>query len=212
MSAASDVPAGIRTGEPAVATRMTRRVLSVGVDTPCQDIAAILAGSRISAVPVLDDHGRLVGVVSELDLVQAGLRTPDELGELAARDVMIGPPVTVRPDAPLSLAARRLGRAGIRRLFVVEDGRLVGVLSRRDVLRGFVRADEDIRDQVERTVRAAFPGHGTVVRVEVRDGVVVLAGRVEWRSSLARVERLVHAIPGVVEVRARLGYRWDDTR
>jgi predicted transcriptional regulator len=190
---------------------MTRRVLSVGIDTPCHDIAAILAGSRISAVPVLDD-GRIVGVVSELDLVQAGLRTPGELGELAARDVMIGPPVTVRPDAPLSVAARRLGRAGIRRVFVVEDGRLVGVLSRRDVLRGFVRDDQDIRDQVERAVRTAFPGHGTAVRVEVRDGVVELVGNVEWRSSLARVERLVRAIPGVVEVRSRLGHLWDDTR
>lgn len=212
MGAANDLPARALAGEPAVATRMTRRVLSVGIDTPCHDIAALLSGSRISAVPVLDDHGRLVGVVSELDLVQAGLRTPDELGELAARDVMTGPPVTVRPDAPLSLAARRLSRAGIRRLFVVEDGRPVGVLSRRDVLSGFVRDDEDVRDQVERAVRAALPGPGTVVRVEVRDGIVVLVGRVAWRSSLSRVERLVHAIPGVVEVRTRIGYVWDDTR
>jgi CBS domain-containing protein len=211
MSAASDVPARTTTGEPSVATRMTRRVLSVGVDTPCHDIAALLSGNRISAVPVLDDHGRLIGVVSELDLVQAGVRTPEEMGELAARDVMTGPPVTVPPDAPLSVAARRLSRAGIRRLFVVENGRPVGVLSRRDVLSGFVRDDEDVRDQVERAVRAALPGHGTVLRVEVRDGVVELIGRVQWRSWLSRVERLVRTIPGVVEVRIRIGYVWDDT-
>jgi osmotically-inducible protein OsmY len=70
--------------------------------------------------------------------------------------------------------------------------------------------DEDIRLRVEQAVRAALPGHGELVRARVGEGVVLLVGRVVWRSELARIDRVVREIPGVVEVRDRIGYVWDD--
>ncbi|HEY7596096.1 MAG TPA: CBS domain-containing protein [Actinophytocola sp.] len=196
------------TAGPTVETRMTHRPISVSAGASCHDIAAILAGNRIGAVPVLDEQGRLVGAVSELDLVQAGLRAPGDLAALTACEVMTSP-VTVRPDMPLQTATRLLGAAGIRRLFVVADGRLVGVVSRGDLLRCYARHDAEIRDEVERVVRAALPD-AVVVRAGVEDGVVLLVGRVQWRSDLAGVEPLVRTVPGVTAVRNRLGFVWDD--
>lgn len=198
----------VLTREHTVATRMTHRPVSVRAGASYHDVATILAGSRIGAVPVLDERGRLVGAVSEPDIVRAGLRAPRELATLTAHELMTGPPATVAPDVPLVTAARMLGTPGVRRLFVVEDGRLVGVLSRRDLLRGYARDDDGVRAEVERAVRAALPG--ALVRAAVEDGVVLLTGRVQWRADLAEVEPVVRAVPGVVDVRNRLGFVWDD--
>lgn len=197
------------TATPTVATRMTHRPISVPVGASFHDIAAILSGARISAVPVLDERGHLVGVVSELDLIQAGLRASRDLAALTAPELMTSPPITVRPDAPLPTVTRLLGEAGVHRLFVVEDGRLVGVVSRRDLLRDYARDDTEIREEVEQAVLGALPGD-VVVRAAVEDGVVLLVGRVQWRSDLIDLAPLVRAIPGVVEVRNRMGFVWDD--
>jgi CBS domain-containing protein len=195
---------------PTVATVMTHHPVSVREDCPFHSVAALLSANRIGAVPVIDASGVLVGVVSEMDHIWAGLRTNRSLGDLVARDLMSAPPATVGMADSVPGAARRLADAGVRRLFVVEDGRLTGVLSRRDLLRSYLRDDEDIRVQVEREVLAMLPGDHTVVRASVADGVVLLVGRVEWRSALAGIDALVCAVPGVVEVRDRIGYQWDD--
>lgn len=197
------------TAEPTVAVRMTHRPIAVPADASFHEIAAILSGDRIGAVPVLDEHGLLAGAVTERDLIRAGLRAPQGLTGLTARDLMAGTPVTVSPDLPVSTAVRLLGKPGTHRVFVVEDGRLVGVLSRRDLLRDYARSDDDIRVQIEQVVQDTLPD-GTIVRAAVEDGIVLLVGRVEWRSALADVERLTRAVPGVVEVRNRVRYVWDD--
>jgi CBS domain-containing protein len=195
--------------QPTVAARMTHLPISVPVTASFHTIATTLSTNRIGAVPVIDEHGLLVGAVSELDLIQAGLRTQRDPAEPTARELMTAPPVTVCSDVPLPTAARLLADAGIHRLFVVENGRLVGVVSRRDLLRGYVRDDELIREEAERAVGAALPD-GAVVRAAVEDGVVILVGRVQWRSSLAGIEPLVRAVPGAVEVRNRIAFVWDD--
>jgi CBS domain-containing protein len=195
---------------PTVATVMTPRPVAVREDTPFHSIAALLSGNRIGAVPVIDDSGAMVGVVSEMDLVRAGLCTNRSFGDLVARELMSAPPAIVGMAESVPGAARRLADAGVRRLFVVENDRLTGVLSRRDLLRSYLRDDEDIRAQVEREVLALLPGDHTVVRASVTDGVVLLVGRVEWRSALVGIDALVCAVPGVVEVRDRIGYQWDD--
>ncbi|MFI7680430.1 CBS domain-containing protein [Actinophytocola sp. NPDC049390] len=182
---------------------MTRRPVSVPAGAPFATVAAILARRRIGAVPVLDRHGQLIGVVSAADLM--GVR--DGVG-VTARELMTESVRTVSVDATVPVATRLLAESGVRRLFVTEHGRLMGVLSRRDLLSVYVRDDDDIRMDVEHVV-AEVPG-GRPVRVSVRDGVALLLGRVEWRSTRAAIAERARAVPGVVEVLDRLGYVFDD--
>jgi CBS domain-containing protein len=195
--------AAVVTGVPAmtvtVADVMTRCPISVPVDTPFQTIARALSYHRISAVPVVDRRGRPVGVVSEADLIGAGW-------DATARKLMTSPVRTVDADVTLPTASRMLAEAGVRRLFVVERGRLAGVLSRRDLLTTYLRDDDVIRDEVERQVRPLLEHYRAPYQVSVQDGVVLLLGRVEWRDTLAVADERVRAVPGVVEVRNRLGY------
>jgi CBS domain-containing protein len=182
---------------------MTRCPISVPAHAPFETVAAVLAGNRISGVPVVDRHGNPVGVVSEADLLGVDGRT--------AGDLMTSPIRTVAEDATVPTATRLLTKAGVRRLFVTEHGRLVGVLSRRDLLKGYLTDDDIIREQVERALLTVLPEQRSPLGVSVRDGVVLLLGRVEWRSSLAAVDEQVRAVPGVVEVLDRLGYVFNDS-
>ncbi len=188
-----------------VADVMTRCPLSVRRDTPFRAIAALLSGSHVSAVPVVNDRGAPVGVVSEIDLIDARPRAG-----LTARDLMSSPVVTVTADESVASATRRLTRTGVRRLFVVADGTLVGVLARRDLLRGYLCTDDVLLGRVEDAVAPLAAGRGEFVNVTVEDGVVTLLGRVQWRSAVAPVGAAATAVPGVVEVRNRLGYFWND--
>ncbi|MCT2587936.1 CBS domain-containing protein [Actinophytocola gossypii] len=208
MRAAAVVSAGHpAVAELTVAEVMTRCPDSVPADAPLCAVAAVLATNRVSAVPVLDGC-RPIGVLSEVDLVRAGPRARGDRASLTARQVMTAPVATIAADEPLSAAARRLAATGVRRLFVVEHGRLVGVLSRRDLLRGYLRDDDEIREQVERDGLAT--GHQVLVRADVRDGEVLLLGRAEYRSDLPGIERVVRAVPGVVAVRNRMSFWWND--
>jgi predicted transcriptional regulator len=182
---------------------MTRCPISVPIDAPFQTVAAVLSRNLISAVPVVDRHGLPVGVVSEADLIDApAART--------ARDLMTSPIGTVAEDVTLPTAARLLVDTGVRRMFVTEHGRLVGVLSRRDLLKSYLVDDDVIREHVQRALLAVLPDPRSPLTVSVDDGVVLLLGRVEWRSSRAVVDERVRAVPGVVEVLDRLGYVFDD--
>ena len=186
-----------------VGTVMTRCPVSVPAGAPFATVAGILARRRIGAVPVVDRDGQLIGVVSEADLI--GGR--DGAG-LTARELMTGAVRTVPAEATVQAATRLLVESGVRRLFVTEHGRLIGVLSRRDLLTTYVRDDDEIRADVEHAV-AEMPG-GRPVRVSVQDGVVLLLGRVEWRSTRAAVAERARVVPGVVAVLDRLGYVFDD--
>lgn len=186
-----------------VGSVMTRCPVSVQAGTPFATVAAILARRRIGAVPVVAGDGQLIGVVSEADLI--GGR--DGAG-VTARELMTEVVRTAHTDMSVGSATRLLAESGVRRLFVTEHGRLVGVLARRDLLSGYLRADEDIRAEVELVV-AELPG-GRQVRVTVRDGVVLLLGRVEWRSARSPIADRAREVPGVVAVMDRLGYVFDD--
>lgn len=186
-----------------VADVMTRCPVSVPADAPVGTVAAVLARDRISAVPVVDRRGNPVGVVSEADLI--GTSTGD-----TARDLMTSPIRTVTGDATLPAASRLLAEAGVRRLFVTEHGRLTGVLSRRDLLTSYLVDDEVVRERVQQALLTALPEQRSPLGVSVRDGVVLLLGLVEWRSSRAVVDECVRAVPGVVAVLDRLGYAFDD--
>lgn len=216
--------------EPTVASLMTAEVIGASPDTRFQDLVRLLEDNAISAVPVVEDD-RPVGVVSEADLLpkeefRAGAEESPGLfagraekhrwaqsAGLTARDVMTSPVRTTTPDTPASRAAQELAAAGVRRLFVVDDnGVLVGVLSRRDVLSLYLREDEDLRREIKDEVfgRALWVDPHSI-DVEVSAGVVTMSGRLEQRSQVEIAEHLVRATPGVVDVENHLRAEWDDT-
>jgi CBS domain-containing protein len=208
---------------------MTRNVITVGPTMPFKEIVDRLISAGISALPVIDKHGAVLGVVSEADLLRreehqddaptahppvfAGHRTHEQWRKaagLTAADVMTSPALTVSTGTGLPQVARRLAQAGVRRLVVVDDGKLVGVVARRDLLRIFLRGDPDIKAEIDRDVLAgALHANMTMVRATVEDGVVLLTGRLEYEADVATAARLCHDIPGVVSVRNRLDYLWN---
>jgi CBS domain-containing protein len=206
---------------------MTTKVTTVVPDTPFRELVALMAENGVSAVPVVDTDGRAVGVVSEADLLakQEFHGGQDELphGDRAGRErwyralarnaaeVMTTPVRAVHADEPVSSAARLLAKAGIRRLFVVDrDGRLVGVVSRRDLLHVYLETDDDLRDRVAEMLVAAGVAPGAV-EVRVDAGVVTVDGEVRRRGLADAAVRMVRALPGVVGVRDNLRHVVDDT-
>jgi CBS-domain-containing membrane protein len=214
-----------------ISALMTRDVATVREDTPFHEIAEVLAGRHVSAVPVVDADNRVLGVVSEADLLHK-VEFADDLAEGAsilerrthrlarhkatghvAKDLMSAPAVTVMDGTTVVKAARLLEASGIKRMPVVNDlGRLVGIVSRADLLKVYLRADADIRDEVTNQVlRRLLWIDPTEVKVEVDGGAVTLAGEIEQRSLIDITVRLVGAVDGVVEVDDQLTWRVDDT-
>ena len=209
---------------------MTTNVAFVREGTTYKRIAQLLASRGVSGLPVLDAEDRVVGVVSEADLLYkeerrsegflpkalTGRRRRHALakaeGDLAV-DLMTSPAVTIDSAAYLTEAARLLVRHDFNRLPVVDEaGRLIGIVSRRDLLGVFLRSDEDIRAEVRDEVfgRAMMVDPATV-RVAVRDGVVVLQGQLEQKSLISIAVRLTGKVDGVVDIIDRLTYAFDDT-
>ncbi|MET8978006.1 CBS domain-containing protein [Streptomyces sp. NPDC004539] len=200
---------------------MTYTVVSVGRDASFKEIVRLMGEWRVSALPVVEGEDRVVGVVSEADLLckeefrdgdpdrytqLRRLRDIEKAGGLLARDLMTSPALSVRADTTLAQAARTMARARVKRLPVVDAlGRLEGIVSRADLLKVFLRADESIAEEVRRDVVAhLFPLSAAEVRVDVHDGVVTLAGRVRDTSLVPVAARLVRAVEGVVDVEFEL--------
>ncbi|MGW5718621.1 CBS domain-containing protein [Amycolatopsis sp. NPDC003865] len=204
-----------------VSAVMTADPITVSPQTPFKDIAELLTGNGISAVGVLGKTGALVGVVSEADLLPHLWEDPKprwrdrrlarKATACTAGDLMTSPVVTIDADAPLAAAAAKFARTGVRRLFVLRNGKLAGVLARRDLVRVFTRGDADLEREVsDRVLREQLNLGPDRVRVEVRAGIVTVVGRVERRSDIDPVTRLIRELSGVVEVRNRLDYVWND--
>jgi CBS domain-containing protein len=215
---------------------MTAKVVTVTPDTPVGEVARILLERRISGVPVVDTSGRLVGIVTEGDLMrrpelETERRRPWWLGMVAderaqaeeyakahgsrAEDVMTRNVVTVTEDTPVSDIARLLERHRIKRVPVVRDGTLVGIVSRANLIQGLAahreaapapaRDDRSIREQITRTFdREGWVTHGPL-NVIVRNGVVELWGFVESREERDALRVAAQSVPGVVAVEDHLG-------
>ncbi|MFM9585646.1 CBS domain-containing protein [Streptomyces caniscabiei] len=196
---------------------MTHTVVTVGRGTVFKEIVRLMRDRRISAVPVVEAGGRVVGVVSEADLLpKEEFRDSDpdrytqrrrladlaKAGAVTAEELMTTPALTVGSGETLAQAARTMARARVKRLPVVDAGGvLVGVVSRADLLKVFLRTDEEIAEEVRREVVAyLFPSPASAVRLDVRDGVVRLGGRVRDTSLVPVAARLVRAVEGVVSV------------
>ncbi|MEV7323295.1 CBS domain-containing protein [Streptomyces sp. NPDC093970] len=194
---------------------MTRTVAAVGRRAPFKEIVRLMRDRQVSALPVIEGAGRVVGVVSEADLLAneelrddpdaayLQLRQPVDVAKaaaLTAGDLMSLPAVTVRPDATLSEAAGTMAREGVKRLPVVDEaGLLTGIVSRGDLLKVFLRGDAEIADEVRREI-GSYLAPSSAVRVEVSDGVVTLAGRIHDTALVPVAARLVRAVEGVVDV------------
>lgn len=212
-----------------VADVMTTDLVTVAPSDSFKHVVEVLARHSISAVPVVDTDSTLVGVVSEADLlIKEGRPNPSWIPSLlsgskqwrrwmkaratTAERLMTPGVKHIEPTASLAAAARRLTDEGVRRLFVVEDGKLVGVLARRDALRAFLATDEDLRDTVrEGVIRHALWIDPEEITVTVMDGVVTLTGSVERRSEVELAEALTARTPGVVAVRNELEFTTDDS-
>jgi CBS domain-containing protein len=203
---------------------MTREVVTIGPEADIRDVARILVDAGISGLPVCGAQRELLGVISEGDIVMkeggappAGRwhilgRTPAASPKLTAvkvREAMTAPVVTIPPYASVAEAARTMYEHGISRLPVVLDGALVGIVSRTDLVRAFVRTDEDIRREIrEDVLRGALClAVPDAIHVEVERGAVRLSGRLESELDADLVPRLVSRIPGVVSVESELAAR-----
>lgn len=203
---------------------MTRAVVAAHEAAPFKEIVAALARNRVGAVPVIDDDRKVVGIVSETDLmahVAAGDRpAPHRHGKASATSrkahattadaLMTAPAVTVRAHATIVEAARVAGRAGVRHLPVVDaNGILIGIISRGDLLRVFLRDDDDIRNEI-----AQYVSHmgldRAAVGVDVTEGVVTLTGEIERALQVVKLVNHVRGVSGVVEVENQLTARFDD--
>ncbi|MEV7730439.1 CBS domain-containing protein [Streptomyces sp. NPDC087917] len=185
---------------------MTDEVVSVLGRTLSTDVAALLVEHDISGVPVVDADERVVGVISRTDL-RAQVH-------LTAQDLMTAPAVTVHAEQTVTEAARLITRRGVTRLPVIdEEDRLVGIVTRRDLLRVFLRPDYEIRRVLVEEVLADTMGIGAdSVSVRVVDGVVTLDGRLPRSSQIPVALRLAGQLDGVVAVIDRLTAHSDDTR
>lgn len=188
---------------------MTDDVVSVISLTSFKEVAKLLAQHDISGMPVLDDEDRVVGVVSESDLLGRQAAGHPDAGapalsgaEFTATEIMSTPAVTVHAEESAPEAARLMTRSGVERLPVVDDeGRLVGIVTRRDLLRLFLRPDAEIRRRIVQDVLVNTMGLGPdAVAVHVVDGVVTLEGRLESRSQIAILVYLAEQLDGVVAV------------
>ncbi|WP_431962544.1 CBS domain-containing protein [Actinacidiphila sp. bgisy160] len=192
---------------------MTRKVVAVALGTSFKEIVRTLEQWKVSAVPVVADGTRVVGVVSEADLLRKEEHHEDDAPPVGAgrdkaaaatsEELMTAPAVTVREDAPLAQAARTMALHRVKRLPVVDaDGALQGVVSRGDLLKVFLRPDEDIVRDVREVIAGEFlPGAWQLVDVEAADGIVTVSGLLADRSLVPVVARMVRSVEGVVDVR-----------
>lgn len=213
---------------------MTSTVVTATPETPFPELVDLLLRHGISGLPIVDASGQLVGIVTEADLVSKEAyggrprRLLEVLADLVAggetrwavkgkgrtaAEVMTRSVETARPDEGLREAARRMVERGVKRLPVVEHGRLVGIVSRTDLLRTLHRDDHDLARDV--AVMLADPMRAPeahMVDATVADGIVTLRGTVRYPMDLPVLNGMVWQIPGVVDVHNEATGRESDPR
>ncbi|MFJ9566193.1 CBS domain-containing protein [Streptomyces fuscichromogenes] len=220
-----------------VGSVMTTDVVNATTDTPFKEVARLLADHRISGLPVLDEDDKVIGVVSETDLMvrqaahagpydhkrratpiaqltRGARRQAAKAGARTAGDLMSAPPVTVHAEDTIAAAARTMAERHVERLPVLDvENRLVGIVTRRDLLRVFLRPDLEIRQEVIDEVLAHalwVPPH--TVEVSVTEGVVTLTGHMERQAETEIAVSMTRQVDGVVDVVDQLTYRIGEDR
>jgi CBS domain-containing protein len=202
---------------------MSTRVVSVTPETTLKDAATRLLRYGISGMPVVDAEGLLVGVLSEADILakESGATPRDGMlgwltGDtprplLEARTVaeaMTAPPLSIGPERTVREAAARMLADDVNRLPVVENDKLIGIVTRADLVRAFARSDSEIEREIgTEVVKQILWIDPTELDVGVEDGVVTLSGTVESESEIELLREFVRRVPGVVSVRSTLRSR-----
>ncbi len=210
-----------------VADVMTARVHVASPSTPFKMLVRLIEENRISAVPIVDAQGSPIGIVSESDLLLKENADPispldllrqrklrEKADGVVAADLMTSPVVTLGTDTPIAQAARVMRERNVRRLVVVDTRlRIAGIVSRSDLLKVFLRTDEDLRDEVlHKLLPAVVPTEASGIDVDVESNVITLSGRVDRRTDVEILYRLARDVDGVVNVVNRLSFRWDDVK
>ena len=211
---------------------MTTSVVAVRPATPLKDVARLLVEHRISGLPVVDDDGAVLGVVSEADFLmkeqgaeavphrplarifgesQASRSQQAKVDALTAGEAMTAPALTIEPGRRIIEAAAIMTTRRLNRLPVVENGRLVGIVTRADLVRAYVSSDEElVRTIREEVLLRTLWLDPVPFDVRVVDGVAAIRGRVERRSTAEMIERAVALVPGIVDVNAAIEWSLDD--
>ena len=208
---------------------MTTRVHVTGPLAPFKFLVRLIEENRVSAIPIVDEHGVPIGIVSESDLLLKERRRELSSADLlhhqkrrharakadgaVAWEVMTAPVVTTELDTSLSQAARLMDERDIRRLVVVDNrGRIAGIVSRSDLLKVFLRTDKELHDEIAGTlIPALLTSSAENVGVDVRLNMVTLSGAVDRKSDVEMLTRLTKELDGVVGVVDKLTFKWDDT-
>jgi CBS domain-containing protein len=213
---------------------MTRSVVTVPLVAPLRDVAQVLIDNRVSGVPVVDVDGTVLGVVSEADLLikEQGPGAIHHrplarfLGEskavraqlvkqeaITAAEAMTSPAITISSGRRIHEAAAMMTARRVNRLPVVDNGRLVGIISRADLVRAYVRSDDELRETIRQDVILRIlwldPDQFTVV---VKGGVASISGRVERRSTAEMIDHSVRMVPGVLDVHTAVTWSRDDRK
>ena len=208
---------------------MTSRVHVASTVAPFKLLVRLIEENRVSAIPIVDETGVPVGIVSESDLllkerrlelesshdlrhIQKGRRDRAKAAGTVASDVMTSPAITVTCETSLGEAARLMQESDVRRLVVVDPrGRIAGIVSRSDLLQVFLRSDEELREEImSKLIPAVLVSSDHTVSVEVSWNIATLSGEVDRKSDGRILTRLTQELDGVVGVVDRLSYRWDD--
>lgn len=209
---------------------MTRDPKTVSPEASLKEVAQTLMDGRISGLPVVDESGAVVGVVSEADIVGKEAGAPHErslIGRLVHGDVdaarleartvaeaMTSPAITIRENREVAEAARIMTEKEVNRLPVLDDdGRLVGIVTRADLVRAFLRSDAEIEKELrEGVVLEKLWIDPSELQISVENGEVTLRGKVESRSDAELLEYFATRVPGVVSVHSTLRWRIDEPR
>ncbi|MFO7571277.1 MAG: CBS domain-containing protein [Gaiellaceae bacterium] len=205
---------------------MTTDVAAVQPEASLKEVAEVLATKRISGVPVVDAEGVVLGVVSEGDIVgieageaheeRGGLlgrllwaAPPERLEARTAEEAMSAPALTVSPHTEVAEAARTMTEAGVNRLPVVDgEGKLLGIVTRADLVRAFVRSDEEIEHELREDVALnTLWIDASDLEIRVEGGEVTFGGRVESKTDAELLAHFATRVPGVVTVTSNLS--WD---
>jgi CBS domain-containing protein len=205
---------------------MSTHVIAARESASFKEMAAMLRNQRVSAFPVIDDDNKVIGVVSETDLLakealegtvprtlqsMTRQRVQSQVNGVTAADLMTKPAVTIGPDEPVTHAARLMYNQRVKRLPVIsDDGVLIGIVTRSDVLSVYSRPDAEIQHAViQDLILGTYRFNPDTFTVTVKDGIVTIEGTPETTPAGHDIIGAVRHMEGVVAVRDRLSYPSD---
>jgi CBS domain-containing protein len=217
-----------------VREEMSSPVVTVRLTSPLKDVARLLVDNKVSGLPVVDVDGTVLGVVSEADFLvkqqgaaavrhrplarlvgdsRASRVQIDKVQATTAADAMTGPAITIEPNRPITEAARVMTERKVNRLPVVDGDRLVGIVTRADLVRAYARSDGELEDIIrEDVIKRALWLDPYSFAINVKNGVATISGHVDRKSTAAMVRHAASLVPGIVDVETSISWTMDDDR